>query len=108
MKINIFKGLRISSSELRPLKSFRMFDKYARKLAGEHNETISWLMFDGRRDETLCLTNTTENTLNGSTKEEHISLINESRSVYQDNVTPKSGKAFDISFELPFLKTKEA
>jgi hypothetical protein len=34
-------------------------------------------MFDGRKDETMCLTTTTENTLRGSTKEEHISLIRE-------------------------------
>jgi hypothetical protein len=34
-------------------------------------------MFDGLKDETMCLNNTTENTLRGSTKEEHISLIRE-------------------------------
>jgi hypothetical protein len=93
MRINIFKGMRIPSRELRPSKISRMFDKYGRKLANEQNDSISCLMFDGRKDETLCSTNTTENTLRGSTKEEHISLISEPGSVYQDHVTPKSGKA---------------
>jgi hypothetical protein len=107
--MNFFEGMIIPSRELRPSKISRMFDKYGRKLADDQNDTISCLMFDGRKDETLCSTNTTENTLRGSTKEEHISLISEPGSVYQDHVTPKSGKASDISFELyRFLQQRKS
>ncbi|KAI9555970.1 hypothetical protein GHT06_018528 [Daphnia sinensis] len=88
-------GMRIPSRELRPSKISRMFDKYGTKIALEQNETISCLMFGGRKDETICSTNTTENTLRGS--------------VNQDHVTPKSGKASDIAFELyRFLKQKKS
>ena len=38
--------------------------------------------------------------MKGSRKEEHISLISEPGSLYQDYITPKSGKASDIACEL--------
>ena len=92
--------MRHSSIELCPSKIGRMFDKYGKKLASEQNEKIVCLMFDGRKDQTLCSTNITENTLKGSIKEEHISIISEPGSVYQDHITPNSGKASDIASEL--------
>ena len=61
-------------------------------------------MFDRRKDQTLCSTNMNENTLRGSIKEEHISIISEPGSVYQDHITPNSGKASDIDTELVLSK----
>ena len=71
-----------------------------RKLSVDR-KSLSCVMFDGRRDRTLTISESNSSySLKSIEMEEHIALLSEPGSKYIDHVTPESGKSRDIAHEI--------